>query len=209
MMDFVIKTVTPKSGVMRSIHEEVLGRKCRILDVQVGLRGWLELEWPDPYVLHTSIVLGIKRAEDDSWVEIETKNTFYRLEKLKEESGSGLEKYIVVKTINVALDACATTHGKGHPCGVCMCSDNNGEPLFTFIESGLIDTYKEAKAIADKTARSMADDIAENVNDGWILHLSSSGLCSCFRNKPMEDYGAEDYTWLFKVDIHKVKVDKK
>lgn len=85
---YIIKSVTPKDGVMREIHEEVLGRKCFILSAELGERGWIKFEPSyDPgcfHRLHTSAVLKCTKAEDESWVEIETINTTYRLERLEE-----------------------------------------------------------------------------------------------------------------------------
>lgn len=87
MSYFIIKKVTPKDGVVREIHEEVLGRRCYILDLQIGQRGWIKFEPSyDPgcfHRLHTSTVVSYKMADDESWAEIETINTTYRLERLE------------------------------------------------------------------------------------------------------------------------------
>lgn len=85
---YIIKSVTPKDGVMREIHKEVLGRRCYILDLEIGQRGWIKFEPSyDPgcfHRLHTSAVLKCTKAEDESWVEIENLYTTYRLERLEE-----------------------------------------------------------------------------------------------------------------------------
>lgn len=85
---YIIKSITPKDGVMQEIHKETLGRKCFIICLEVGQRGWLRYEPAYDlgcfHRLHTSTVLRCTRAEDKSWIEIETVNTTYYLERLEE-----------------------------------------------------------------------------------------------------------------------------
>lgn len=79
---YTIKAVKPKDGVMREIHEDVLGRRCYILFLQIGHRGILKYEPEyDPgcyHSLHTSTVK--KVTHGDNGVEVETRNTVYVLE---------------------------------------------------------------------------------------------------------------------------------
>lgn len=88
MLFYIIKSIAPKDGVMREIHKEAIGRKCSIMSLEVGQRGWIKFEPSyDPgcfHRLHTSAVLKCTKAEDESWVEIETLYTTYRLERLEE-----------------------------------------------------------------------------------------------------------------------------
>lgn len=90
MAEYVIKEVIPKNGRMREIHEEVLGRHCYILALEKNQRGFIKFEPSyDPgrlHRLHTSTVMDIIEAEDGSQISIETANTTYVLERIKENT---------------------------------------------------------------------------------------------------------------------------
>lgn len=90
MAEYVIKEVIPKSGKMLEIHEEVLGRRCYILALEKNQRGFIKFEPSyDPgrlHRLHTSTVMDITEAEDGSQISIETANTTYVLERIRENT---------------------------------------------------------------------------------------------------------------------------
>lgn len=86
---FVFKKVEPKHGVMSDIHNTVLGKRCVVDVVNVGECAWLKyVPFDDePMYYHqmrTSPVLQYKKADDGSWIKIETKNTNYLLEYVAE-----------------------------------------------------------------------------------------------------------------------------
>ncbi len=86
MADYIMKEVIPRNGVMRDIHEEVLGRRCYILALDKGERGFIKFE-PSYDIgnfhrLHTSLVRGWEESEDGSVITIETENTTYVMERI-------------------------------------------------------------------------------------------------------------------------------
>lgn len=90
MAEYVIREVIPKNGKMLEIHEEVLGRRCYILALEKNQRGFIKFEPSyDPgrlHRLHTSTVMEITEADDGSQISIETANTTYVLERIKENT---------------------------------------------------------------------------------------------------------------------------
>lgn len=86
MSDYIIKDVIPKNGIMRDIHEEVLGRRCYIIYAEAGNRGLLKYlpDYDDTYHrLHTSTIVMVDDKSNDGEVIIETVNTIYRLSEIK------------------------------------------------------------------------------------------------------------------------------
>lgn len=84
--DYVFREVKPKDGVMKEIHEEVLGRRCYIIALERGQRGFIKFE-PDYdmgrfHRLHTSAVVDWTESEDGKLLTIETANTTYVLEQV-------------------------------------------------------------------------------------------------------------------------------
>lgn len=87
MCDYIIKDVIPKNGIMRDIHEEVLGRRCYIISAEVGCRGLLKYlpDYDDRYHrLHTSTIVSVKDGKSGDEVIIETVNTIYRLSEIRQ-----------------------------------------------------------------------------------------------------------------------------
>jgi len=82
--NYVFKEVKPKDGVMKEIHEEVLGCRCYIVDLQKNWRGLIKFEPRyDPGCFHrlsTSPVIDWSESEDGSQLTIETENTVYILD---------------------------------------------------------------------------------------------------------------------------------
>lgn len=118
-----------------------------------------------------------------------------------------MEKYIVITTINSMLDGCSR-----HPCGVCMCSNGGGLPLFTIVSTDTFDTYEGARYAANGIAKDEMNSIHHDcdIANGWSLHFDNShNVCECLRDEAL-NYGnvtANDKVWLFKVDVHKVLVE--
>lgn len=87
MEKYIIKDVAPKNGIMRDIHEEVLGRECYIVSAEVGCRGLLKYlpDYDDRYHrLNTSTIVSVASDKSGDEVIIETVNTIYRLSELKQ-----------------------------------------------------------------------------------------------------------------------------
>lgn len=117
-----------------------------------------------------------------------------------------LGKYIVVKTINSMLDA-----NRKHPCGVCMCSDCDGQPFFAQVEPFvLFDTYESALTVAKKETQKMLSDIQDDVASGWSIRSDSYLVYECFKNEALESgvINPEDRVWVFSVDVQRVPVEK-
>lgn len=116
------------------------------------------------------------------------------------------EKYIVVKTINSMLDANCK-----HPCGVCMCSDNDGRPFFTEVEPfALFDTYEDALTVVEKEVQKMLNGIQEDVASGWSIKSYCNFLYECYKDEACESgcVCLEDKVWLFDIDIQKIPAGK-
>lgn len=94
--DYVFKEVKPKDGVMKEIHQDVLGRRCYIIALEKGQRGFIKFE-PEYdmgrfHRLHTSTVVDWSESEGGKILSIETVNTTYVLERissLREFYGKG------------------------------------------------------------------------------------------------------------------------
>lgn len=86
MSKYIIKDIIPKNGIMRDIHEEVLGRRCYIASAEVGNRGLLKYlpDYDDRYHgLHTSTIVMVDDKTHEGEVVIETANTIYKLSEVK------------------------------------------------------------------------------------------------------------------------------
>lgn len=86
MSEYIIKDVTPKNGIMRDVHEEVLGRRCYIVSAKVGDSGLLKYlpDYDDRYhSLRTSAIVTVDDRTHDGETVIETVNTIYRLLEIK------------------------------------------------------------------------------------------------------------------------------
>lgn len=90
MAEYVIKEVIPRSGKMLKIHRGVLESHCYILALEKNQQGFIVFEPRyDPGRMHrlqTSTVIDIAEAEDGSRICIETANTTYVLERVRENT---------------------------------------------------------------------------------------------------------------------------
>lgn len=83
-MRFTMKRVEPKDGIMRDVHEDVLGRPCYIAYLRVNEQGVISYlpDWDEKYhSLRTSTVENFTHSNDGNCVFIETRNTVYTLER--------------------------------------------------------------------------------------------------------------------------------
>ena len=73
--------VSPKSGIPRYVHLEVLGTRCYPAVIEAGNRGYIKYFHPidrDWYMLHTSTIESVT-TDDDGVITIVTRNTKYVL----------------------------------------------------------------------------------------------------------------------------------
>lgn len=87
---YTIKKVEPKNNELRDIHEDMIGSRCYIVCLDTGKRAVLKCDMPyDPGKFHTVTTSIVESwwANDatGSVVTIETMNTVYVLEALKEK----------------------------------------------------------------------------------------------------------------------------
>lgn len=76
---YLMKKITPKSGVLRNVHVGILDRECEIVDLGIGYGAVFEYNLNgETRGIRTSYVLDIKPS--DGTVVIETRNTIYELE---------------------------------------------------------------------------------------------------------------------------------
>lgn len=77
---YIIDRIEPKDGVLKSVHETILGRECQIMKLEVGERGWLLTDIGD-YIfgLHRITLSNVLSAEGEDDLRIHTENTVYHL----------------------------------------------------------------------------------------------------------------------------------
>ena len=83
--EYIIKSVQPKSGELRDVHQRMLNRKCNIFDLEIGYSAILETYTDDSETWHrmvyTSEVADVEiHANGD--LTIRTRNTVYELQKI-------------------------------------------------------------------------------------------------------------------------------
>lgn len=79
---YIIDRIEPKDGVLKSVHETILGRECQIMKLEVGKRGWLLTDIGD-YIfgLHRITLSNVLSAEGEDDLRIHTENTVYHLKR--------------------------------------------------------------------------------------------------------------------------------
>lgn len=85
---YILTTMSKVDRPHSNVHALIQGAKATVIDVEVGKRGYICYYDADPWGvewhrLHTSTILSIAR-HDNGNIIIETENTYYRLEKIKE-----------------------------------------------------------------------------------------------------------------------------
>lgn len=79
---YIIDRIEPKDGVLKSVHETILGRECQIMKLEVGKRGWLLTDVGDyMFGLHRITLSNVLSAEGEDDLRIHTENTVYHLKR--------------------------------------------------------------------------------------------------------------------------------
>lgn len=104
--DYIIKSITVKDGYPKSIHREMEGAECFIVDLERGhcaLLRCMLARYNEYHRIQTSPVIGFIVKEGESEVFIETENTMYHLVRnnLDDATFSGVSSY----TYDVAKEA--------------------------------------------------------------------------------------------------------
>lgn len=82
---YIIKSIQPRSGELRDVHQRMLNKKCNIFDLEIGFSAILEVHTDDSETWHRMVYTSIVRdfVEDNNGnLIIETKNTTYELKKI-------------------------------------------------------------------------------------------------------------------------------
>jgi hypothetical protein len=83
MKDYIVAEIQPKDGVLKGVHEEMIGRPAYIVELEIGYPGVLKVlpEYDDRYhTIRTTNVLTFTSLDGEpDVVEIETRNTRYML----------------------------------------------------------------------------------------------------------------------------------
>ena len=119
---YEIDQIRPKEGLISSTHGTILGRRCQVMDLEPGQRGWLLVDVGDdsfgPHRIALSNVISV--TGDDNLI-IETENTFYTLKRItpKEEVNMIVRNAI---RCNICGDEIESTHRHDYvecKCGAC------------------------------------------------------------------------------------------
>lgn len=79
---YIIDCIEPKDGVIKSVHESILGRECQIMRLEVGKRGWLLADVGDRiFGLHRITLSNVLSVEGEDDLCIHTENTVYFLKR--------------------------------------------------------------------------------------------------------------------------------
>lgn len=82
---YKVSEIIPKEGkLLQSIHYEVLNRPCRVIELKIGERAFIEYLSPydeKAHVLRTSIVENYMTHNGEEEATIETQNTIYVISK--------------------------------------------------------------------------------------------------------------------------------
>lgn len=80
---YIIDRIEPKDGVLKSVHETMLGRECQIITLENGRSGVFLVDVGDdifgPHKIVLSHVLGVEGKAD---LSIHTENTVYSLKRI-------------------------------------------------------------------------------------------------------------------------------
>ena len=85
---YEIDQIHPKEGLISSTHGIILGRRCQVMDLEPGQRGWLLVDvGDDSFGPHRIALSNIISVTGDDDLIIETENTVYTLKRItpKEE----------------------------------------------------------------------------------------------------------------------------
>ena len=78
---YLMKTITPKEGVLRNVHMRILNRECTIERTYPNAVFSYIKRDGSPNIMYTSYIKNM--TEKDGKLTIETNNTVYELEAIK------------------------------------------------------------------------------------------------------------------------------
>lgn len=84
---YIIDRIEPKDGVLKSVHETMLGRECQIITLKIGHSGVLLVDVGDHiFGLHRIVLSHILTVEGEDDLYIHTENTVYYLKSKASEN---------------------------------------------------------------------------------------------------------------------------
>ena len=84
---YIIDRIEPKDGVLKSVHETMLGRECQIMTLKIGHSGALLVDVGDHIVgLHRIVLSNVLTVEGENNLCIHTENTVYYLKSKASEN---------------------------------------------------------------------------------------------------------------------------
>ena len=87
---YIIDRIEPKDGVLKSVHETILGRECQIMRLEAGKRGWVMTEEGDHiFGLNRITLSNVLSFEVEDDLRIHTENTVYHLKRMMLETIKG------------------------------------------------------------------------------------------------------------------------
>lgn len=82
-LNYIIADIRPRDGELTELHQNILGRRCRIVELEPGKRCLLYCDVRDdpghPHRISTSVVTRSEAQDNGDRVEIQTMNTTYVL----------------------------------------------------------------------------------------------------------------------------------
>lgn len=86
-MNYIITDIRPRDGELTELHQNILGSRCRIVELEPGKRCLLYCnvrnDTDHPHRISTSVVTRSETQDNGNRVEIQTLHTTYILTKLK------------------------------------------------------------------------------------------------------------------------------
>ena len=84
---YIIDHIEPKDGVIKSVHETILGRECQIMTLKLGQSGALLVDVGDHiFGLHRIVLSHVLTVEGEDDICIHTENTVYYLKSKASEN---------------------------------------------------------------------------------------------------------------------------
>ena len=87
MLPYRITEIRPKSGALSEVHLSILHQRCQILSLELGQRGWLQVDVGNtefgPHRISISHIASICEEHTNNEIRIETENSIYLLVKEK------------------------------------------------------------------------------------------------------------------------------
>ena len=87
---YIIDRIEPKDGVLKSVHETMLGRECQMMTLEIGHPGTLLVDVGDHiFGLHRIVLSHVLSIEGEDDFCIHTENTIYHLKRMMLEIMEG------------------------------------------------------------------------------------------------------------------------